>query len=373
MSIGVIEGANEAEVQERLLAGGFLLELKTIKSKHHFSLNRTELLELTYQLYQLLAAGLPIYESLLSLQEKKVRYSPLISAMSQGIGEGKTLTDILAVHGATFNPLYCAVIGASEASGELKEGFFALKRLLEKQQKLIKILKNALIYPCILLVFAFGIVNALLFIIIPSLKELFDGREVGGLTRGVLASSQFAIDHQGLFLCLGIGLMGSMVVLGKLGFLKRAVLYLCRFIPFCHRLVMDLKFENFFACLSLLLSRGINLKMALELSKNVLSHPSLEQVVDQVVEGILQGKRFSETLGSPFPLVVKRLIGLSEVTGQMNLACENLSTLFHEEVEKKLAALTTFLQPLLLAFIGLIVGLVVLSILVPLTDVGSFI
>jgi type II secretory pathway component PulF len=80
--------------------------------------------------------------------------------------------------------------------------FLALKNLLEKQAKLIKILKNALIYPSILCVFAFLIVNALIFFIIPSLKELFEGRQVTGLTAGILFVSNWCVNHVNLLICL---------------------------------------------------------------------------------------------------------------------------------------------------------------------------
>ena len=362
------------EAQEVLTeAGDLLLELKSIKRHKQPHLNLAERFEFTYQMHQLISAGLPIYESLISLQEKKVKYLPLLIQLSQKIKEGTLFSQALKQFPECFDSLYISIIQAAEATGEIKEGFLALKNLLEKQAKLIKILKNALIYPSILCVFAFLIVNALIFFIIPSLKELFEGRQVTGLTAGILFISNWCVNHVNLLLCLMVLTVGIGIYAQAKGLLKRVILKVLNFIPFCESLFLSLKFENFFSCLHLLLSRGINLKEALVLAKNVLGYEKLEILVEGFISDILEGKKLSESIRAPFPSVVKRLIGLSEVTGKTSFACEMLSVIFQEEVEKKLHQLTTFLQPLLLAFIGLVVGLVVLSILMPLTDIGSFI
>lgn len=370
---GVSEYTSLQEAKLNLVkAGELILELKEIKAQkyHKFSLEMQH--EFTYQMYQLVSAGLPLYESLLSLKEKKVSYSLILDKLALAIKEGSSFSDAIASLNAVFDPLYIAIIKASEASGEIKEGFFSLNILQKRQIKILKILKNAFIYPSILLAFALIIIHGLIFFIIPSLSELFEGRKLEGLTRIILSISGFAQGH--LELIVGIYTMVLMgVILGlKRGFLKKITIFFLKQIPFCYDLFLSLKFENFFTCLSQLLYRGINLKEALELSKQVLRQKDLEEKVENIKKEILKGKKFSEAITEPFPQVVKRLISLSEETGKLAESCQMLAQIFSEDVEKRLHQLTTFLQPVLLALIGLIVGVVVLSILMPLTDVGGF-
>jgi general secretion pathway protein F len=371
---GVADYSSLKEAQYHLIQGGeLLLELKTLKSKKETKLNSEELFEFTYQMHQLLAAGLPIYESLLSLKEKRVKYSDLLEKMAEKIKEGFSLSKVMADYPECFDVLYLAIIQASEVTGEIKEGFAALKSLLEKRAKILKILKNALIYPAILTVFAFLIVNGLIFFIIPSLKDLFEGRELSSLTQTILTVSN--ICNENIFLLLIFLILGTAATayLAINGLLKKATLSILELVPFCRELTLALKLENFFSCLSLLLKRAINLKESLTLARNVLEHELLASKIDKAIEHVLKGNKFSTGLGPPFPYVAIRLISLAEETGKLQEACERLSQIFQEDVEKKLSQLTAFLQPALLALIGLIVGLVVLSILLPLTDVGGFI
>lgn len=371
---GVAEFNSLKEAEVFLITEGeLLLEIKKLTHVQKLTLKSEELFELTYQMQQLISAGLPIYESLLSLKEKKVRYSELLDKLADKIQQGQSLSSSMSEFRQCFDSLYLAIIQASEASGEIKEGFSALKSLLEKKAKMIKILKNALIYPSILLVFAFVIVNALIFFIVPSLKDLFEGREVASLTSLVLRVSNFCNNNVfQLLTILGLLVAGSTYLFVK-GWLKETLLKMLNIIPFCRDLNLSIKLENFFACLGLLLNRGINLKDALILSKGVLAHAELENTINTVLDEVLKGKKFSSALSYPFPFVAQRLISLAEETGKLGPSCDRLSEIFHEDVEKKLQKLTAFLQPALLAFIGLVVGLVVLSILLPLTDVGGFI
>lgn len=370
---GVLEANSLQDASFKLVdEGELILELKEIKAKKQDRLTLEMRYEFTYQMHQLVSAGLPLYESLLSLKEKKVAYGHILDKLANSIKQGCSFSESISNLSGLFDPLYVAIIKASEASGEIKEGFYSLKILQERQLKIVKVLKNAFIYPSILMLFALAIIHGLVFFIIPSLSELFEGRQLEGLTKIILSTSQFASTHVKAIALSYLGVF-LLVVFGlKKGFLKNVVLIFLKKIPFCYQLFLSLKFENFFTCLSQLLSRGINLKEALELSKNVLRQNDLEEIVDEIKREILKGKKFSESLKDPFPQVAKRLISLSEETGRLAESCQMLSQIFSEDVEKRLQKLTTFLQPILLAVIGLIVGVVVLSILMPLTDVGGF-
>jgi len=124
----------------------------------------------------------------------------------------------------------------------------------------------------------------------------------------------------------------------------------------------------------MLLSGGVPLLEALALARNVVKSPLIEQSITIAEKKVIQGERLSVAFkGAPLiPSLVLRMLALSEETGRMGDAFLNLSEIYDEEMEKHLAQLSTYLQPALLITLGAIVGLVVLSILLPLTDVSSF-
>lgn len=327
--------------------------------------------ELTYQLYQLVAAGLPIYESLISLREKKLRYDSLISQIAEDIKKGHSISQSFQSNYPEFGSVYFAVLQAAENSGELKEGFYALKELLQRQYKLTKTLKQSLSYPVILLVFAFLIVHVMILFVIPSLSELFEGREVNLLTEFVLNISAFCTKN-----LLGLSVIYMVIALSgfylkqknKLGYVLMKFLQKFQSIE---QLFTHYKFENFFYCLSMLLNRGITLKKALELAESILRFTKYEKDLQLAMQNLLNGKKFSESLPNSFPFIIKRFISLSESTGNLGESCLMLSEIFENDLEKKLQKLTTLLQPILLALIGLIIGFVILAILLPLTDAGN--
>lgn len=371
---GKIEAGFPEEVSKKLMENGFfLLSIKHEKTIHKVQFPLAKRLEFTSYMHQLLKAGLPVYESLISLREKKVSYQSIIDELIHRISMGESLSACLKIQSEYFPKLYQAVIAAAEASGELEEGFCSLKDLQKKQLTLFLTFKSALIYPLILLIFACLVVILLLFFIIPSLRDLFESKNIEGLTKYVLMLSDFCCSHTS-WLALSVGcLFLGILYAFKNPKLKGKIFDFFAKIPFISSLILNFKLENFFSCLALLLSRSVNLKESLILSKNVLNQPRLETCVDKMIEALVLGKKLSEGIIEPMPPVVKRLIGISEMTGNLYHSVDQLANLFREEAEKKLQKLTTFLQPLLLALIGLIIGFVVLSILIPLTDTQSFI
>jgi len=371
---GKIEGAFQEEVMKKLIDNGyFVLSIKCDKKKHLLKFSLVKRLEFTQYMAQLLKAGLPVYESLISLKEKKVSYQCICDELILAISQGESLSLALSKQDLYFPKLYIAVIQAAEASGELEQGFYSLKILQEKQIKLFTALKNALTYPMILLGFALLVVLLLLFFIIPSLRDLFENRHIEGLTQFVLLLSDFCISHQtALIFSSSICLLAFVFCL-KTKKIKDFIFLKLSKLPYISGLIFSFKLENFFSCLALLLSRSVNLKEALILAKNVLNHSELEKSVDHMISSLVLGKKLSSGIESPMPPVVKRLFGISEMTGNIFQSVDQLALLFREEAEKKLLKLTTYLQPILLGVIGLIIGFVVLSILIPLTDTQGFI
>jgi general secretion pathway protein F/type IV pilus assembly protein PilC len=155
---------------------------------------------------------------------------------------------------------------------------------------------------------------------------------------------------------------------------KTRLYELCLKLPLIKTLLLHSALVRFCRSLAMLLEGGVPLLDALALSRHILKSPLLEASILQAEKRVGQGERLSAAFrGAPLiPSLVLRMLSLAEETGKMGDAFYHLSEIYDEEMEKHLAQLSTFLQPALLITLGAIVGLVVLSILLPLTDVSSF-
>lgn len=335
------------------------------------------LLTFTQELSQLLHAGLPLYESLLTIEEKYSRHKAhsILLDLCDHLKEGHALSVALKRYPNIFDKIYLAMVQVAEQTGNLAETFRNLAQLIERQHKLKKQLISATAYPALLGVFCIFLTIGLLFFVIPSMKELFEGRPLHPMTQIVLTISDWVNAHVTGLIFGCVTLVGSSIFFWKQKQGKERVYRLCIKLPMLKTLLIQSALVRLCRGLAMLLNAGVPLLEALNLVKTVIKNPLLEHSIADAEKKIVRGEplsgSFRETAHIP-PLVV-RLVALSEETGKMQEAFSNLTVIYEEEVEKHLTQLTTFLQPILLITMGMIVGLVVLSILLPLTDMSSFI
>lgn len=146
-------------------------------------------------------------------------------------------------------------------------------------------------------------------------------------------------------------------------------------IPLFKTLILQSVLIRFCRCSSVLLTGGVSLIDALTLARSVMRHVALEEVIERAEKKIVEGKKLSAELKDSLliPPLVSRMLAIAEETGKMAPMLQNVAEIYDEELERSLLQITTLLQPLLLVILGGIVGLVLLSILIPLTDVNSII
>lgn len=375
---GVIH-ADSYEVARELLHKQKVYVVKLLKYKDKaqaLHLPGTLLIAFTRDLSQLLKAGLPLYESLLAIEEKYRAHKahPLFLDVCDKVKHGKTLSSALSTYPKTFDQIYISMIASAEETGSLPATFLQLEQLISKQHKLKKQLISSMIYPLFLLSFCCVVVVALFFFLIPSMQQLFEGRTLHPMTQCVLSTSVFLREH-GFILTIGIFITvtGSVIFLSReqgkrmlqKGFLK---------IPILNRMITQAVLVRFCRALSVMLSGSVSLIEALKLSKKIMNNPLFEEVITRAEVKVMQGGTLSEELGkSPLiPSLVIRMLSISEETGNASEMLHNIADIYEEELEKGLTRFTSLLQPVMLLFLAVVVGVVILSILLPLTDVGSF-
>jgi general secretion pathway protein F/type IV pilus assembly protein PilC len=375
---GVIDADSFNVAKERLRKQQILVtDLILLKSEtHEITLPPPLLLLFTRELAQLLRAGLPLYESLVTIEEKyrKHKSHPLLIDLCDHLKGGSSLSTALKRYPKTFDRIYLSMVQVSEQSGNMAHVFSELAQLINRQQKLKKQLFSALAYPAFLGCFCVCIVCGLLFFIIPSMADLFEGRPLHPLTLAVLSISKWANTHIPFLLSSAVGLPLSAIFFWRRESTRLFVQQFSTKIPFLNSVILHASLVRFCRATSMLLTGGIPLHEALTLSQNVMKNLLLETAIKKVEVRIIEGQRLSAAFQADpvIPPLVTRMLATAEETGNMPEAFLSLAEIYEEEVEKHLAQLNTFLQPALLILLGAIVGMVILSILLPLTDVSSF-
>lgn len=335
------------------------------------------LLNLTRDLHVLLRAGLPLYDSLLTLQEKYLRtkaYSLLLNLCDQ-VKEGHHLSEALACYPKIFDTVYISMVKVGEESGSLVESFHELSKLITRSQGLKKKIMTAMIYPIFLFSFCLMVIGALFFLLIPSMQELFEGRTLHPLTQSVLATSSFL--NENIFLIFSLLAILILLIIffmkQKAGKTFREKLLLR--IPLIEQLITKAVMVRFSRVFSVLLRGGISLLDSLRLSKLVMHHDLFEEVMTQVESKVIEGKKLSEELkNSPLiPQMVTRMTAIAEESGNMGKMMQHVSEIYEEDLERSLTQITSFLQPVILLFLGVVVAIILLAVLLPLTDVSSMI
>nr|NGX27362.1 Type II secretion system protein F [Chlamydiota bacterium] len=221
----------------------------------------------------------------------------------------------------------------------------------------------------------FLVVIGLLLFVIPSMRELFEGRHLHPLTQTVLSMSNF-LQHSFLTLMLTV----ICASLGLIYFFRRPegklLFQKClQKIPIVKTILLQAALIRFCRSASILLKGGVPLITSLSISRKSMRHALLEGAISDAEKYLVEGKTLSGQLKSSacIPPLVTRMISIAEETGKLPEMLKSLSDIYDQELERSLTQVITFLQPALLIILGGVVGLVILSILLPLTDVSSLI
>jgi general secretion pathway protein F/type IV pilus assembly protein PilC len=291
------------------------------------------------------------------------------------VRSGQSLASALANHPATFDVLYLAIIANAEKTGRLAESFQELATLMAKQSQLRQQFVSAMIYPLILAGFCMVVLSTLLLYVIPSLKELFEDRQVHGLTRFVFACSDalvaFKLVSLSIFTAFATLLFLSFYIEKWKVFWKETLVRL----PGLRSLSYKAAMVRFFRAFAVLLEGGVSILDALKSARSVAGHKRLEAIATLAQQQLSEGKPlFAAFEHQPLiPSLVPRMIAIAQQGGRLSFMTKQIAEIYEEELNTALARLSSMAQPILLLVLGGIIGLVLLAVLLPLTDVSSFI
>ncbi|MGD2169728.1 MAG: type II secretion system F family protein [Chlamydiota bacterium] len=377
-SKGILDAPSINDVQKKLFEKKLIpLDISLLKKNALTkNLSLKEILSFSRELAKLLSASLPLYESLVALEEKyrSQKIHPVIVDLCDQIQKGISFSKALESFSNLFDPLFRSIVKNSEQTGNLAEALHEASELIAKQLSLKKQVISTLIYPAILMGFSFVILLSLFFFVIPTLKDLFEDRNVHFFTKLILNLSAFLNAHVKFFF---FSLFTIFCLIGISFFyrpLKNAFSKVLLNAPVLGKLTKKTALIRYCRAMSSLLEGGVSFMETLPLARKVMDHPLLESHFAKIESKILEGKSFSEQLLKiPYvPILMSRMVAIAEKSGKLPQMLRQIADIEDEDLRKNLLFLTSVLQPVILLVLGTIVGLVLLAVLLPLTDVSSF-
>ncbi|MCG2712445.1 MAG: type II secretion system F family protein [Candidatus Omnitrophica bacterium] len=326
----------------------------------------------TRQLAVLLNAGLPLLRGLQTInkQTRFGRMKVIIDDIIDMIQSGKTFSGALAHYPDSFSRIYINVVKSGETGGALDEVLKRLADYLERNLRLTQRIKAALIYPCLVLVVSIIILGFIVAFVIPRFMELFQNTGVALplLTRTLLAFSNLLLERWYLL----FGGIALIFISYKLLLRNYTVRYfndkIMLNLPVFGLLIQKITASRFARTLATLLEGGVPILRALELTKQVSGNEVIAKAINSVYESVREGGFISKVLENTnvFPQLMVNMIAVGEESGSLDKILIKVADTFDEEIEITAGSLTSLLEPLLIIVMGVVVGIIVLSMFLPL-------
>jgi general secretion pathway protein F len=390
-----VEGLKEAESPKMLRAtlrreNVFLTEVLGQKEaaaaqKHEVSVRRfvgarisaLDVAITTRQLAVLVGAGVPLVEALNALvdQVDHERMKRVISDVKQRVNEGSPLADALAIHPRVFTTLYVNMIRAGESSGALEIVLVRLADFTESQARLRSKIIGTLTYPAAMLAIGVVIMGILFTVVIPKITKIFDETRVTlpWTTRALIGFSSAVHDWWWAFFLMWVGAVWlaeryRRTPEGRSRWDKWVLTA-----PVFGSLIRQIAIARFSRTLGTLLKSGVPLLNALDIVKNILGNVRLAKVIEESREAIKEGESIAAPLkrSGEFPPLVYHMVAIGERTGQLEEMLNNVANAYEAQVETKIGALTSLLEPFMIVGMGIVVAFIVFSILMPILQINN--
>ena len=336
-----------------------------------------ELTVFTQQLAAMLEAGLPLVTSLEALEDQTENpvFQVIIHNVRTDVSAGKSFSESCAVYPRAFPNLFISMVEAGEASGGLAEILDKTSVYFEETVKLIKQIKGAMTYPVAVIGLSVGLVNILLIFVIPVFAEMFAdfGQELPKPTQILIDLSEFLKSYI-VFLIIGfaafIWAFKRVVSTPKGRRIKDQTMLK---LPVIGELTRKVSLSRFCRTYAILMRAGVPILRTLEIVRKASDNTYIEAACKEVSKHISQGGQVSEVLAIDpyFPPMVKHMTRAGEQTGNVDGMMVKVADFYDNEVDTLVSALTSLMEPLLICFLGIVVGGIVMAMFLPIFQLSS--
>ncbi|OGD85667.1 hypothetical protein A2164_03065 [Candidatus Curtissbacteria bacterium RBG_13_35_7] len=333
------------------------------------SLSSQDRLNIIDTLATFLTSGIPILEAVESLsEESKGNTQQILKILMDDLNQGKTIAYSFARHPKAFDPITVNLIKAAEEAGTLETTLKDLTKSIQKDIDFLGSVKGSLLYPVLVLIVLFAVIILNLFFVIPRISKVFSRLKVQiPLPTKILIVTSNFVNNNLIFLIVGLIIFIVLIIV----IFKTKKTIITNFIyslPVISKLVIEIDIARFTHSMSLLLKSGIPINEALKLSRDVTNKKEMQTLIIKAEEVVISGK----TLSSAFkrfrqliPGFVIRITEAGEKSGTLEKSLQELSEQFEKRVSNRLKTMTLLIEPILLVFVGLLVGALMLAIIAP--------
>ncbi|MGH9734859.1 MAG: type II secretion system F family protein [Candidatus Acidiferrales bacterium] len=332
-----------------------------------------ELAVFTRQFSVMIDAGLPLVQCLeiLAGQQENKTFQKILNGVRGSVEGGSTLSAAMKQHEKVFDPLYYNMVEAGETGGILDTILQRLSTYIEKNVKLKRAVKSASIYPISVMSIAVGVIILLLWKVVPIFVNLFNGLDVDLPlpTRIVIGMSNFIGSIYGfMILMFAIGAFFAVKFWYKTPPGRMSVDTVMLKVPILGIVLRKIAVARFTRTLGTLIASGVPILEALDITARTAGNAVVEQAISQTRRAVEAGRSLVDPLKETdvFPGMVTQMIGVGEQTGAMDAMLQKIADFYEDEVDAAVKDLLTSLEPIMIVFLGIVVGGVVISMYLPL-------
>ena len=332
----------------------------------------------TRQLATLVGAGIPLVDALVALidQVENARFKSIWADVKQRVNEGAGFGDALSAHPRTFSGLYINMVRAGESSGALDVVLNRLADFTESQAELRSKLVGTMIYPALMIVVAIAVIGILFMFVIPKISQIFLTQKVAlPLPTQILIGASNLIKDWWfvIFPMIGLAIYGFRRYIDS----ERGRPWWDGFVldaPIFGPLVRMVAITRFCRTLSTLIGSGVPLLTAFDIVKNVVQNTQLLKVIEMARDCVKEGESIAAPLkrSGQFPPIVVHMIAIGERSGTLEQMLGNVAQSYEVQVDTRLRAMTSILEPLILVLMGMVVAFIVFAILLPMLEISKF-
>ncbi len=378
---GTIDSGSVEEVITQLRSKNItILDVSEIKqSKGKGRVSGKDLVVFTRQFASLISSGIPLVKSLgiLAEQTEKPAFKNIILSVEKNIQSGNSLADSFSAYPQVFSPLFVNMVGVGEYSGSLDIMLSRLSSYLESYNTLVGKVKSAMMYPIGIVVVSVVVLGIIFTFVIPGFKSIFDslGADLPMPTQIIINISNFVKSY--IFYILG-GI--SFIFMGLKKFISTPkgvwlMEKIERKMPVLGDLYNKMVLARFTKTLATLVRSGVPILNALAISGKTSGSMVLETNMDSVKDEVSKGKKVADCMKETglFPVMVVSMVGVGEEGGDLAGMLEKVAAIYEEDVNAAVAGLLSLLEPLIIVFLGVVIGGIAISLFLPVFKMSQYV
>jgi type IV pilus assembly protein PilC len=382
---GIVETLSSQAAERMLVATGLTsIELKELKpnsiealtSKVMDGVKPREFVIFSRQLATLIDSKVPLLAALdsISNQTENKFFSLKLKSVMFDIDGGSSLSEALGKHPDMFSNFYVSMVKAGEASGTLQESLNKLADNIERNYELTSSLKGAMYYPAFIIVAMIGVGGLMMVTVVPKLLEILReaGEQLPLQTRILIWTSDFMVNYWWAVIIMIIAGIFSVVYYLKTDGGKKQFDQLVLKVPVIGKILHNVYIARFSENLGTLLQSGLPIRIALSITADVVGNSVYKYIIDTAADEIKKGGNLSTILGKyeEIPPVMTQMVEVGEHTGRMSFSLGKITEFYMKESDRMVKNFSTLIEPILMVFLAIGVGILVSAILLPIYQVA---